>query len=536
MCIRLSIVLLFAWMAAFELLPSGKALAEIKPRLRAAVQADYQTAMTLVQQGQFDQALSILRQILERAPDDLKARNLMGIALSAAGRREEANEQFKKVLALDPKFVPALKNLAVNELALGRIQDARPHFEEALKLAPQDQTCHWGLAEIAFAAGDFERAVAHYEQSGNLAFGDPRATIRFASSCVEAKQFARAAALVEKIPWNADANLHFQAGIILAKLGKFEAAARRFELARNGFPDGYQVGYNLMLVLIKNQDYTAAIRSGEEMLASGHRKAEIYNLLAQAYEKAGKVKEAYDALRMAAELEPQDETNYLDLMRLCAEHRNYELGLEIADIGLRRVPSSHRLHLQRGVILAMKGQFEEAEKEFHAAAQLSPESGLSQVALSLALMQRERVSEAIDVLRRQNQRGPNDAYVLWFLGEALNRFGARPGSEEEKEAIDALEKSIQLDPRIPQAHALLGKLLLRRGEVSRAAEELEKALELDPEDMAAAYQLAQALQRMGQTARARQLFDKIEKAKTEEPQPTQRNLLRIIKAGSTSDK
>jgi Flp pilus assembly protein TadD len=123
--------------------------------------SDYQTAVSLVQQGQFDRALPLLQQLLERSPNDLKARNLMGIALSAAGRRAEANEQFKQVLALDAKFVPALKNLAVNELALCRAQDARLHFEAALKLAPQDATCHWGLAELAFAARDFRSAVAH---------------------------------------------------------------------------------------------------------------------------------------------------------------------------------------------------------------------------------------------------------------------------------------------------------------------------------------------------------------------------------------
>src|SRR5262245_63693670 len=150
-----------------------------------AQDADYQTAISFVQQGQFDRAFPILQRILDRSPNDLKARNLMGIALSAAGRREEANEHFKKVLALEPKFVPALKNLAINELALGQTQDAKVHFEEALKSAPQDATCHWGLAEIAFAARDYKRAASSYEQSGDLAWKDSRTANKFATSCVE---------------------------------------------------------------------------------------------------------------------------------------------------------------------------------------------------------------------------------------------------------------------------------------------------------------------------------------------------------------
>src|SRR5215468_1144706 len=231
-----------------------------------AQDTDYQTAVSFVQRGQFDRALPLLQQILDRSPNDLKARNLMGIALSAAGRPKEANEQFKKVLALDPKFVPALKNLAINELALGMGQDARIHFEEALKSAPQDVTCHWGLAEIAFSARDYKRAASSYERSGDLAWKDPRTAIKFATSCVEAGQPAKAAEALEKIPTtlsDADANIQFQAGVLLARLEKYEAAARRFELARRGFPDPYQLGYNLTLVLIKSRNYAAAIRAGE---------------------------------------------------------------------------------------------------------------------------------------------------------------------------------------------------------------------------------------------------------------------------------
>jgi len=349
---------------------------------------------------------------------------------------------------------------------------------------------------------------------------------------------------LEKIPTalsdsEADANIQFQAGVLLARLEKYEAAARRFELARRGYRDpyqAYQVGYNLTLVLVRNKSYAEAIRAGEETLAAGHRKSEIYNLLAQAYELSGQTKQAYDALRTATELDPQDETNYLDLISLCLRSENYDLSLEIADIGARRVPGSPRLRLQRGVALVMKGQLEEASKEFKTAAELlpkeAPEEALPQIALGLALIQMDRQPEAIALLRRQSERSPKDPRVFWLLGEALSRSGVQRGSEAEKEAISVLEKSIQLDPRLPQSRALLGKMLLRRGEVARAAEQLEKALEIDSEDMTSTYQLAQALQRMGQTARAQELFAKVSKAKSDKLQPAQRDMLRIIRAGA----
>ncbi len=491
--------------------------------------------MSLVQQGDFNRAVPLLRQILDQLPKDLKARNLYGITLSAIGRREEANEEFAKVLALDPTFVPALKNLAVNELAMGQKSKAKFHFEQALRFAPLDATCHWGAAEIAFAERNFRDAALHYGQSGDLVFKDPRVTIRFATSYLEVERSetsrAKALALIETIPTDADANIQFQAGLILARLENFAAAARRLELARNGFPDAYQLGYNLTLVLLGNREYSAAIKTAEETLAAGFKKAELYNLLAQAYDKAGKKKEAYDALRVATELEPQDETNYLDLISLLMQSQNYDLSLEIAEAGLRRVPHSHRLHLQRGAVLAMKGRYEDAVKEFQTSSQLTPEAGLPQVALGLVLMQMGKTAEAIEVLRRQSVKTPNDSDVFWFLGEALNQSGLTVGSKAETEAIAALKKSIQLDPSRSQPRALLGKILLGRGEVAEAAAELEKAVEIDPQDLTATYLLARALQKKGDTARAMILFDKVGKAKTEEVESTKRNLLRIMKTG-----
>ena len=494
--------------------------------------SDYQAATSLVQQGQFERAIALLEQVVGRSPGDLKARNLIGIALSAAGRRDEANEQFQKAVALDPNFVPALKNLAVNELAAGRLEQAAIHFEKVLKSVPVDQACHWGLAEIAFARRDFQRAVDHYEQSGELSLREPSTTIRFASSYAETKQSSKAVALMQKVPLGLDANAQFQAGLLLAKLERYEEAARRFELARKTYPDPYQVGYNLVLVLVRSRDYDAAVRTGEELLAAGHRKAELYNLMAAAYDRAGKTIEAYNSLRRATELEPNDETNYLDLIALCLERQNYDLGLKIADLGVELIPASGRLHLQRGVVLVMKGQFEEATTEFEISARTQPEPGLAYVAMGLALIQMDKPEAAVEMLRRQIEKSPNNPRLWWLLGEGLTRGGAASMSDAEREAIEALRKSIRLDPAISQPRALLGKILLRRGDVGRAAEQLEKALEIDPDDLTAAYQLAQALRKKGDTARANLLFARVDRAKSEGRDDTQRNLMQVIKAGS----
>lgn len=491
-----------------------------------------QDPAALVQQGRFEQAIPLLEQFLAQSPNDLKARNLLGIGLASLGRLEAANEQFRKAVEIDPRSMPSVKNLALNELALDRRKEARGHFAEVLKVAPKDAAAHTGLAEIEFREGHYTEAVSHFEQGGDVYLRVPVYTVHYALSCVQTKRESAAAEALKRIAPGADAQTHFEAGLLLSRLGQFEAAAGHFQLAESGQPDFYDAGYNLALAYIKAKQPAPAVETCKRLLDRGHQKAELYNLLSQAYELDGKTKEAYDALRTATRIDPKDETNYLDLMALCLDHQNWELSLEIAAIGLKEIPGSYRLHLQRGGVFALKAQYEDAEREFLAATQASPQVTLPYVALALAKMQTNRLGDAVELLRGRRKATPKDYLVNWFLGEALNRSGVTPGTAAEQEAVQALEQSVQSNPTAEPPRVLLGKFLAKRGETARAIAQFERALELDPEDSSATYQLAQAYRKQGDQ-RAAALFAKVSKEKAEARERiNERNLVKIIREGA----
>src|SRR5690242_19824858 len=69
----------------------------------APAQADcgptpYDCAVAQVQRQDFPAAITTLTQILTQSPSNLKALNLMGIALTGAGRAADANQRFKQAL------------------------------------------------------------------------------------------------------------------------------------------------------------------------------------------------------------------------------------------------------------------------------------------------------------------------------------------------------------------------------------------------------------------------------------------------------
>ena len=522
--------ILFKTCAALGLLfPLAFSLAAQPP----ARPASYEEAVSLIQRQQFEPGIALLRKILEQSPNDLRANNLMGIALTASGKIEEANPYFQKAIELNPRFYPALKNLAINEMRLNRIEDAKSHLTQALQFEPNDPVANLALGEIHCQGKQFAEAVKHYDRSGDLPFRDSRTVLNYATSCLESNQAEKAAGLLEKLPSEADALTRFEAGMILARLEKYADAARHFELARKNYPDPYEVAFNLTLAYVKSRQYAEAIGVALEYLSQGHKKAELYNLLSQAYEGNKQTVEAYKALQTATQIDPKDENNYLDLATLCVDHANYDLGLEIVSIGIRNIPQSDRLYFQRGTLLAMKGQSAQAVGDFEAASKLAPNKSLPYAARGIVLLELGETSKAIALLRQRASASPGDYMVHYVLGEALNRSGPALKSPEENEAIQALEKSVRLNPDFAAPRAVLGKLLLRRNEVDRAITELEKALELDPQETSSLYQLAQAHRKNGNLERAKELFAKVDRAKSEEREKfMNRTLLRLVREGS----
>jgi tetratricopeptide (TPR) repeat protein len=518
------LLLLFAltWLEAPSLLPGQDRNAALEEAVKA------------LRDHHPDGAVSILEPLIKSQPQDYKALTLMGMALSATGNSEDAVQVFRRALVVRPVYPPALKGLAASEMTLKQYDSAKEHFEQLLGVAPGDAIANAGLGEIAFIHSNFTEAVQHFERSGALYRRDPRLVIEYAKANLELNQAAKATDALASLPDDADGSLHFEAGTLLASAKQYDSAARQFELALPTYPDKYSAGFNLVLARVNAKKYREAIDAGQKLVSNGKRTAELYNLLAEAYEKSGETKQAYDSLRTATQLQPSDETNYVDLVTLCIEHRNYDLAGEIAGIGLGRIPASERLHLEFGVVLAMKAQLEEAKKEFEAAAALAPDRSLPHVALALVSMQMNRSDDAVRQLRVRVRQVPDDYLALWFLGEALNRSGIVPGSPGQKEAVEAVRRSVQLDSNISQSQELLGKLLARDGRFAEATTHLERAVTLEPGNVSALYQLAQVYNRKGDTSRAKELFAKVSKMKADDRENfTSRGLQQILRADSS---
>jgi Flp pilus assembly protein TadD len=496
--------------------------------------SDYARAEVLVRQGGWDSGIAILKPLLAANPGNLKARNLLGIALTGKGDLEGANREYRRILKLAPKFYPALSNLAINELALKEVASAERHLNAALKLAPDDPTILAYLGEIAYNRGDYKDAATHLSRAGTLS-QKPVVAAHLARSYLETAREQDALELLRKLDKSALVpKAQFDLGLALAQHDLFAEAIPYFELVRQSYPDSYDVGFDLANCYVEARQFPQAIEVLRALKERGHKAAELDSLLGEAYAGNQQITEAINALREATILSPQDEDNYLDLAVLCIDHDAYDLGLEILNVGLHYRPDSDRLIFQRGILHAMQSQFDLADKDFQLASKLAPEKNLSYVGLGVSYMQTGNLPEAVRILRQRAKEKPDDYTLQYLFGEALIRSGVTPGDAQFAEAQAALEQSVKLSQTFAPARVELAKLRLREGQVNEAVELLETARKLDPADKAAYSQLAIAYRSQGKPELAAAMLSKLAKLNEEDRVKETRGRVRLVKENSSA--
>jgi lipopolysaccharide biosynthesis regulator YciM len=112
--------------------------------LKAAIETDPRNTRALLrladlyhQAAKYDQAIDFYRRALDVRPEDVEARNHMGVCLREIGKSDEALAQFRTALSYDPRHWPTWLNLGVVALLDKRdLEEARKAFAKVEELNP----------------------------------------------------------------------------------------------------------------------------------------------------------------------------------------------------------------------------------------------------------------------------------------------------------------------------------------------------------------------------------------------------------------
>jgi tetratricopeptide (TPR) repeat protein len=121
--------------------------------------------------GRYEEAIAAYDQALAIKPDQHKALNNKGSALSYLGRYEEAIAAYDQALAIKPDQDEALNNKGSALSRLGRYEEAITAYDQALAIKPDNANTHYNKSCCFALSGNSELAITSLQAAISL---DPK--------------------------------------------------------------------------------------------------------------------------------------------------------------------------------------------------------------------------------------------------------------------------------------------------------------------------------------------------------------------------
>lgn len=427
----------------------------------AAVVAQISAA---VQSRDYRQALIICHAALQRTPGDPRLWTLQAISQAGTNNGAAAVLSYERAVKIAPNYLPAWQGLAQLEYG-AHDPRARLTLEHLVSLAPNDTIAHAMLGALAFERKDCSSAVNEFNQARAVLGSRPDVVLQW--------------------------------GSCLMQLGRPKDAAGVLGPVLDATPNDALLRYDTALAQWRSGNAAGAQQTLGPLLSAAHPTSDALALDAEISEERGDTQHALDLLRSAILADPQNRDAYLEFARLAYEHASAQVGIDMVNIGLSKLPNDAELYFARGVLLAQNGQMQQSMADLDRAAELDPHLSFVGTAQGIAAAQAHQFGRAEQRLRDQTRQHPSDAAAWYLLAEALAEQPLEPGSSKHAEMLHAAQQAVRLDPKSAEAHSQLAAIYLRDNDPGKAIEECNAALIINPEDPQTLYQLLLATRKTG---------------------------------------
>jgi len=492
-----------------------------------------------IESGRAREAQSDAEEELRSNPNDLYALRLLAKVYSAQIQGPQnridqvmlrrAIEQYQKIASLDPKDINSLVMLGRLQSFASNSVEARNAYEKALALDPDNEDALTGLAQVYSDEGDVKKAgdllkelaqkhpsgrglealAEFYRQSRQwglaadtlrqaLALNPPNADDlkrRMAEFLLISGRYADALAayqeLIDEDPENPQ--FYLRVSQIYRQQRDFAKAREAADKARALDPMSPDIRINDAFILQGEGKIAEAVQTIKDLLASTEKssytkgdrasRADLFNQLSAFYREGDQTDLAVEALRQAAEVNPDKATEEtLAIVETYADAHEYSKAQQELEAALKKSPDDRDLRSRRATLLAELGKTDQA------------------------------ISEAKKLLNGKGGKEDRDAYLTlasvydkakrWEdMGKALDQADKLSKSDDEKEniifqrgamyermkKIDLAEqqfrKVLEMDPDSAGALNYLGYMLADRNiRLQEALDFITRAVEKDPEN------------------------------------------------------
>jgi predicted Zn-dependent protease len=439
-------------------------------------------ATRAMQEGRFEQATQMYRELLKALPDEPGLLMNLGMALAMGGHENEALAPLERALALKPDLLPARLFLGSSYLALGQPDKAIPALKRVVAAKPADVESHRMLADAYASAGRPTDAVAELRKVTELAPTLPGGWYALGQAYNAVTQNALAA--FEKQPDGSGWRDLLVADALLAD-GRFTDAFAIYRATLERLPSMVSIHDSVARIYEKTGHPDWAT---QERVSGRIAPADCTKRKALCEFRAGRYRSALATALVGTDLESQ--------------YWRARAATELTLAAFKRLdglPDSRERREMRATRARAERRFVDAIAELKAALTFAPDDPALLDDLGTTYYAAREYEQAISTLGPLVKANPDDPRLLVIYGDSLLEL------QRVDEAIPYLQRAVEREPAEPTPRLALGRAYLQKGDFAAAIPLLEAQLGGD-NDGSLHVQLARAYTGVGQKDKAATLL------------------------------
>jgi tetratricopeptide (TPR) repeat protein len=433
-----------------------RAVGPATARLQADVNVRAMLARLYVANGQYDEAVPVLAEIVKQEPGWLDGAALLVQAYVAAGRTDEAVRWLEENAPINPQLYPTLAEL------YGRTRrwaDASAAYEIALKISSGSFDLRVRYAGMLLGTGadpDALKARGLLREAVTLRAPDDRAMERSLLLLSEAERRT-------------------------GELDAAERAARRVISQNRRSARGYAALAEALEERRRYQDVADALAPAVALFRGDAEPEGPLSLLLPhlgfAYQQLGQIDKAIAALQEAHKITDGDSSITFYLIQAQLSAKRYTEAAALARQARLDQPDDLRLARLEAEALRLGGQNDAAVAVIEGVVKQQDGNPMAHVALAQVYQSTNRGGQAVKVLQDARAKFPSSTSIAFELGAVFEK------QKKYSEAEAAFRQVIAQEPDHGPALNYLGYMLAERGQrLSESVDLIKRALQTEPDN------------------------------------------------------
>ena len=399
--------------------------------------------------GDYDQTVSILRNVLSNGKKNTDAHYLLGLALKRQGHLDEAYSEFLISVDQQKKNHDARFELSLQEIRTGRFEDAQKTIEEGLKRTKdKDARFFYAQGQLAIAQEDLPSAMVLFTRAQSIDPGNPL-YVRGLGDVYEAQNvwalaisnYRQALAMEPDSP--DAAMIHYRIGQLHFKARQWNESYAAFQQSTKLDPNLEDAWYQQGYIQFIATRYPLVVEPLEKYVVLDQTNAEAYFMLAESLNKTQRIKMAVPHYMKTIELDPGRVEAYLPMGDGLVADGRYMEAVDAYKEAVTQNADSAELHFSLGWVQTQPevGQYDEGIVNLKKSIELDGSSEKPYIQLALVYFDQEKYEEAIPVLEEAIKVNPTDQNPYAYYGRSYIAQGQYAQAVTAVKAV--LEPAIQ---------------------------------------------------------------------------------------------